>query len=84
MIIAFYNPRYSAITNQRGEFFLNTDSLGLNWELEELEDTGISEADGNRLTQEEINMIHEKENDIIHNAKGIYCILIGMQLVRLY
>ena len=50
---------------------MNTDSLGLNWELEELEDTGISETDGNRLTQEQINLIHEKENDIIHIAKGI-------------
>ncbi|CAB3996958.1 PREDICTED: uncharacterized protein LOC107334477 [Paramuricea clavata] len=47
------------------------DSLGLNWELEELKDTGISETDGNRLTQEEINLIHEKENDIIHIAKEI-------------
>jgi hypothetical protein len=51
---------------------LNTDSLGLNWELEELEDTGISETDRNRLIQEEINLIHKKENDIIHIAKGIY------------
>jgi hypothetical protein len=51
---------------------LNTDSLGLNWELEELEDTGISETDRNRLIQEEINLTHKKENDIIHIAKGIY------------
>jgi hypothetical protein len=53
--IIFFEYRFSW-------FKLGVRRIGGYWYLE---------TDGNRLTQEEINLIHEKENDIIHIAKGI-------------